>query len=230
MLMPWAHSTKSCKQAMRRFETCPLQAARMESPKGKWTCTKHPKPFAIITASVVFSLFLGCGSSPYIYTLSTLTPSSVVAGTGDFTLTLDGTNYTTKSTVVFAGTTLIPSYYSATQLRVKVPASAITKAGIVDVAVTGSATSKTLPFTINNPLPVISAISQQTTLLNTTSLSLNITGSDFVSTSTVKLGEQSLTPTSVTPTQMTVAVPDSLLATAQALPITVVNPSPGGGA
>ena len=61
----------------------------MESPKGKWTCTKHPKPFAIITASVVFSLFLGCGSSPYIYTLSTLTPSSVVAGTGDFMQTLN---------------------------------------------------------------------------------------------------------------------------------------------
>ncbi|MDE3188116.1 MAG: hypothetical protein KGM96_11435 [Acidobacteriota bacterium] len=191
---------------------------------------KHAKLFAIVAASAVFSLFLGCGSSPHTYTLSTLTPSSVVAGTGDFTLTVDGANFTTKSTVVFAGTTLVPSYYSATQLRVKVPASAITKAGIVDVAVSGSTTSKTLPFTINNPLPVITAISQQSILLNSASLSLDITGSNFVSTSTVKLGEQSLTPTSVTPTQMTVVVPDSMLTTAEAFPITVVNPSPGGGA
>ena len=51
---------------------------------------KHAKLFANVAASAPFSLFLGCGGSPHTYTLSTLTPSAVVAGTGDFTVTLDG--------------------------------------------------------------------------------------------------------------------------------------------
>ena len=202
----------------------------MDAPKGEEIMYKRAKLFAIVAAATFFSLFLGCGSSPHTYTLSTLTPSEIVAGAGDFTLTLDGANFNANTKVLFAGTTLTPNYIAPAQLRVTIRASVVNTAGIVDVAVTGTTTSKTLPFTIKNPLPIISALSQQNTLLNSASLSLDIVGSNFVSTSTVKLGDNSLTPTSVTPTQVTVTVPDILLTIAQELPITVVNPSPGGGA
>ena len=118
---------------------------------------KHATLMCSIEASVVFWLSLRCNGSQRTFTLSTHTSSSSVVGSGDFTLTLGGARFTTKSTVALASPALIHSYYPATPLRVMVPAGAITEAGIVDVEIADSTTSKTLPFTIDNPLPVISA-------------------------------------------------------------------------
>ncbi len=182
-----------------------------------------------LAASAIYTLMMGCGGSSHPYTLSSLTPSEIVAGSSDFTLTLSGTNFTNDTRVVFAGATLTPNSFAPTQLRVTVPASAVSKAGLVDVAVTGSSTSRTLTFTIKNPLPVVSALSQEGVLLNSGSFSLDITGSNFVTTSTVQLGDKSLVPTGATATKLTVVVPDTLLTAAQTLPVTVVNPGPGGG-
>ncbi|MGA8042977.1 MAG: IPT/TIG domain-containing protein [Terracidiphilus sp.] len=190
---------------------------------------KHVMLSAILAVSAVVSLLSGCGDSPRVYTLSSLNPSEVVAGSTDFPLKLTGTNFTSKTRVLFAGATLVPSSFTTSQLVVTVPASAVSKAGVIDVAVTGSATSSALKFTINNPAPVLKAISQESVLLNSSTLSVDITGSSFVSTSTVKFGDKSLTPKSVTPTQLTVDIPDTSLTVAQTLAMAVVNPSPGGG-
>lgn len=189
----------------------------------------HCKLFAVAVAGALLTLFVGCGGSTQPYTLSSLTPSEIVVGSSDFTLTLNGTNFTKDTRVVFGGTTLVPSYFAATQIRVTVPANAVSKAGLVDVAVTGSSMSRALTFTIKNPQPTVTALSPENVLLNSSSFSLDVTGSNFVSTSVVHVGEKSIVPSVVNPTKLTVVVPDDLLTTAQTMPITVVNPDPGGG-
>ncbi len=103
------------------------------------------------------------------------------------------------------------------------------KAGIVDVTVTGSATSNTLKFTVSNPAPTVVSISQQTILLTSPSFPLEIAGTNFVAGTTVDVGGQSLVPTSVSPTRLTVAVPATSLIAAAVPPIKVLNPAPGGG-
>lgn len=177
------------------------------------------KFFALGSAIAVCSLFMGCGSSPRVYTLSGLAPSEAVAGAGDFTLTVSGSDFTNDSKVVFGGTTLIPGYLSKTQLRVIVPSAITAKAGVVDVAVTGSAIPSTLPFTIKNPAPTLIGLSQETALLNSGAVTLEVTGTNFVATSTVKVGDKSLVPTSVNPTGLAVVVPETSLTTAQAFPV-----------
>ncbi len=194
------------------------------------------KTFAVTTAffiagSFICSLLAGCGgiSEPTTHTLQSMTPLEVVAGTGDFTLNLTGTKFDTGLVVTFGATTLIPRVVSPTQLSVLVPAFAIQKPGTVHITVTGSSASNALHFTINNPVPSLLSISQSTSLLNSASFPVEIVGTNFVSNTTVNVGGLSLVPTSISPTRLSVVVPESVLLAAAILPVTVSNSSPGGG-
>ncbi|MFP5236285.1 MAG: IPT/TIG domain-containing protein [Acidobacteriota bacterium] len=179
---------------------------------------------------VAIALFTGCSSSNPTYKLNTLTPSEVTAGSNDFVLLLNGANFKSDTTVLFGSLSLPAKLVNSGTLQVLVPASAVTTAGTIDVAVTGSPTSAPLTFTVNNPLPAVSSLSTSEVLLNTSSVSLDVTGSNFVSTSTAQLGDVSITPSAITATHLTLAVPDALLTKAQVLNLSIVNPGPGGGA
>lgn len=180
-------------------------------------------------AACLTVLSTGCGSSPRISTLGSLTPTKTLAGSSEFPITLTGTNFTPTTSILFGGVPLTPTSVTKTQLIATVPSSAVAKAGVINVLVSGSLPSSALTFTVENPVPALTALSQESVLLNSTSVTLDITGSNFVSTSTVKLGEKSLTPSSVTATKLTVALPDTELAAAKTLAVSVVNPGPGGG-
>lgn len=179
---------------------------------------------------LVVALFTGCGSDFSGYKLDNLTPSEITAGSSDFVLLLSGANFKSDTTVLFGTLQLNAKLINHNSLQIVVPGSAVANAGIVDVAVTGSPTSSPLKFTIKNPLPTVASLSQPDVLLNSASVSLDVTGANFVSTSTVQLGDVSIKPGSYTSNHLTVAVPDVLLATAQILNLSVVNPGPGGGA
>ncbi|HET9098760.1 MAG TPA: IPT/TIG domain-containing protein, partial [Acidobacteriaceae bacterium] len=186
--------------------------------------------FSAFLMILVAALFTGCGSDFSGYKLDSLTPSEITAGNGDFVLLLSGANFKSDTTVLFGTLQLNAKLINHNSLQIVVPSSAVANAGIVDVAVTGSPTSSPLKFTIKNPLPAIASLSQPEVPLNSASISLEVTGSNFVSTSTVQLGDVSIKPGSYTSTHLTVSVPDVLLTTAQVLNFSVVNPGPGGGA
>lgn len=190
------------------------------------TAVRH---FALLIL-IAIALLMGCGgSSPANYTVDSLSPSEVVAGSADFVLLVSGSNFKASTKVLFAGQTITPNNITSTSLQVLVPSSAVKEAAVVDVAVTGSSTSAALKFTIKNPSPSISALSPLQVPLNSTAVSLDITGNNFVSTSVASFGDTVVKPSSVTPTKLTVVVPDALLTTAQVMNVAVTNPSPGGG-
>ncbi len=184
---------------------------------------------ALIATVGIFCLILGCGSSQHTYTASSMTPTQLVAGAGDFTLTLTGSNFNNNSKVSFGSVVLSPTSVTSHSITVTVPAYATANAGVIDVKVMGDSISAPLQFTINNPVPSLVTLSQQTAMLNGASFPLDITGTNFVSTTTVSMGGQSLVPTAVSPTRLTVLVPTTLLTAANVIPLSVVNASPGGG-
>ena len=69
-------------------------------------------------------------------TITGLSPATAVAGSGDFTLTVNGTNFVSSSTATFNGISRTVAYVSATQLTVAVLAADIAAAGSYNVAVT----------------------------------------------------------------------------------------------
>jgi uncharacterized protein (TIGR03437 family) len=101
----------------------------------------------------------GIASSPWTLTVATnpgsepvvssLSPSSTIAGGAPFTLTVNGTGFVTGATVSWNGTSLATTFVGATQLTAAVPAALVATAGTTYVVVTDSVgPSNSLAFTI----------------------------------------------------------------------------------
>src|SRR5438552_2761953 len=85
-------------------------------------------------------------------TISSIDPTCVTPGGPQFTLTVNGTNFVSTSTVNWNGTALATTFVSATQLTATVPASLIATAGTASITVVSpcGATSSAVTFTIAN--------------------------------------------------------------------------------
>ena len=85
--------------------------------------------------AVVITVLSSGGANP-APTLTDISPSSVNAGGGAFTLTLNGANLLPSSTVTWTGqSALLPLTATSGQLTVTVPASYVTSAGVPNVSV-----------------------------------------------------------------------------------------------
>jgi photosystem II stability/assembly factor-like uncharacterized protein len=166
-------------------------------------------------------------------TAGTLMPSSATAGGAQFTLTVTGTNFVSGSVVKWKGTSLATAYVSGTKLTATVPASDIAAAGTATVTVTnsspGGGTSNSLTFTIDNPVPTASTLTPSSAMEGGAQFTLTVTGTNFVTTSTVKWNGASLATTFVSATKLTATVPATDIAKAGTASVTVFNGTPGGG-
>jgi hypothetical protein len=164
---------------------------------------------------------------------NSLSPTTAMAGGAAFTLTVTGTDFVSGSIVNWNGTGLTTTYLSGTKVTASVPASDIATVGTASVTVInptpGGGTSSALTFSINNPLPKATSLSPSSAMAGGAALTLTVTGTDFVSGSTVNWNGTGLTTTYVSSTQVTASVPASHIATARTASVTVVNPTPGGG-
>jgi len=88
-----------------------------------------------------------CSTPP---TITTISPTSAIAGGPAFILTVNGTNFVSGSTVNFNGTAVATTFVSATQLTAAIPASDIATAGSFNVTVTnpGGGKSNAVSFTV----------------------------------------------------------------------------------
>ncbi len=91
--------------------------------------------------------------SVVVPSISSISPSSKVAGTGAFTLTVTGSNFVSgTSTVKWNGSARTTTFVSATQLNAAILASDITSAGNANVTVSnGTGASNTVVFGIDTP-------------------------------------------------------------------------------
>jgi hypothetical protein len=168
-----------------------------------------------------------------IPTITSISPSSATAGGPAFSLTVNGTNFVSGSTVSFNGNARTTAFVSATQLTAAILAGDIATAGTYDVIVTnpspGGGTSNAATFTVNNPVPTITTISPSSATAGGPAFTLTVNGTNFVSSSTVSFNGNARTTTFVSATRVTAAIPATDIATAGTYNVTVTNPSPGGG-
>ncbi|RTQ48200.1 T9SS type A sorting domain-containing protein [Hymenobacter gummosus] len=158
-------------------------------------------------------------------TISSLAPSTAVAGGAAFTLTVNGTGFGSGSVVSFNGTALTTTVVSATQLTAAVPASAIATAGTYNVTVTNPAPgggTATATFTVTTPAPTIASFTPTSGPVGTV---VTITGTNFTGATGVSFNGTAATTFSVTnATTLTATVPTG--ATTGTIAVT----TPGGTA
>ena len=124
------------------------------------------------TTTRIFSLTVTAAPAPV---LNSLNPSAANAGGPAFTLTVNGSNFLSNSTVIWNGVNRTTTFVSGSQLTAAIPATDIATAGTASVTVVtpGGTASNALTFTISasnvltittgSPLPqgtVASAYSQ----------------------------------------------------------------------
>ena len=166
-------------------------------------------------------------------TLTSLSQTSATVGDPDTMITLTGTNFVSTSTAEFNGTAIATTYVSATDLSVTIPAGDLTMAGMfpIDVVNTtpGGGASNSLTFTVNNPAPTLTSLSQTSATVGDPDTTIDLTGTGFVSSSTAEFNGTAVSTTFVSATALSVVIPAADLTMAGMFPIDVVNASPGGG-
>jgi YVTN family beta-propeller protein len=84
--------------------------------------------------------------------ITLLAPAAVAAESGDFVLTIHGSNFYEDAVVAFGDTTLVPQTRTLTLITVAIPGNRILAPSTLGVTVQAkSAVSNALPFTIGNP-------------------------------------------------------------------------------
>ncbi len=83
--------------------------------------------------------------------------------------------------------------------------------------------------TASNPVPTVSSISPSSATAGRAAFTLTVTGSNFISGSTVDWNGSGRTTTYQSATQLTASITAADIASAGSVPVTVVNPTPGGG-
>ncbi len=170
-----------------------------------------------------------------IPSITSLNPNTVAAGSGQFTLNVTGAGFVNGSVVRWNGSDRTTVFNSSTSLMAAITAADVQNGGVAQVTVfnpaPGGGTSNTVNFTIQgpNPAPAITSLSPSGTLVGGPAFTLTINGSNFVPGAIVRFNNQDRTPSSVSSTQIMVAIPATDIAATGTFPVQVVNPGPGGG-
>jgi 6-phosphogluconolactonase (cycloisomerase 2 family) len=168
--------------------------------------------------------------------LTLRSPSSVLVGSPDLTLTLTGTGFVAGSLVRWNGSDRSTTLVSTTELRATIPASDLATAAVSQLTVftpaPGGGTSSPLDFTVNNPAPTLTSIAPTSATAGAASpLTLQVVGKSFVPTSVVLWNGNARPTTFVSATALQATIPVSDLASAGETPqVRAFNPGPGGGA
>jgi hypothetical protein len=164
-------------------------------------------------------------------TIGNLSPTSATVGGSAFTLTVNGTNFDSGSTVKWGSTALTTTYVSSTQLTASVPANLIASAGSVVVSVVTSAgASAYSAFAVNPALPTITGLSPTSATAGGAGFTLTVNGMNIDSSAKVNWNGSALATTYVSATQVTATVPANLIASAGTASITVSTTAGTSGA
>ncbi|MBI2219310.1 MAG: hypothetical protein HYU51_18685 [Candidatus Rokubacteria bacterium] len=165
--------------------------------------------------------------------LTSLSPSSAMAGGGPFTVTVSGTGFAPSSVVQWNGSSRSTTFVSPTQLLAAVLAADIASAGTATVTVftpaPGGGTSAGGPFPVNNPFPTLTSLSPTSVTAGSPDITLTVNGTGFVSSSVVRWNGIAQATTFVSPTQLVASIPAGILAQGGYANVSVVSPPPGGG-
>lgn len=187
----------------------------------------NPAPGGGTTSALNFAI-----NNP-VPTLTSIDPTSMIAGSAGFTLTLNGTGFVAASVAQVNGASRTTTFVNGTKLTINLTAAEIANAGTLSIAVVnpapGGGTTGTQTLTINNPVPTLTSLSQTSATTGSEGFTLTVNGTNFVSSSKVRWNGDNRTTTFVSNTQLTATIPASDLVNGGTANVTVFSPIPGGG-
>jgi hypothetical protein len=165
--------------------------------------------------------------------ITAASPAFVLAGAPEFELALTGTGFAPGSTVQFAGAAMATIAVNTTRINATIPASYLTAPLATTVKVftpgPGGGESNAFPFEIRNPTPTLTSINPATVIAGSPTITLQATGTGFISTSVITWQGKSMATVFVSGTLLNATIPASGMAKGKRAVLAVTNPGPGGG-
>jgi hypothetical protein len=193
----------------------------------------------------VAALLTGCGGSsgntggnggngsPQAPTVTSISPTTVTAGSGNLTLTVNGSGFLSTTTVQVGGAAEQTAYVSGTQVTATIPASQLASgAQLPVIALNGSSSSGSgtpVNLQVTNPSPTITSVAPNVVLAGAASQAIVVTGTGFVPSTQIQVNGTARTTTFTNSTQVSVTLSASDLSAAGTLSLTALNSTPGGG-
>jgi beta-lactam-binding protein with PASTA domain len=158
-----------------------------------------------------------------------------IAGDAGFTLTITGSHFAPSSVARWNGTELTTTFVSDSELKAEVRAEQLASAGIAHISVadrTGGATSAPVEFAVDatNPVPTILSVTPDSATKGSATITLTVTGSNFIASSLIEWNGLALPTAFVSATQLTAQISASQLLSAGVVNVSVFTGTPGGGA
>jgi alpha-D-ribose 1-methylphosphonate 5-triphosphate synthase subunit PhnH len=184
-------------------------------------------PSGTASGTLPFSVTAATAPGPV---LGSLSPANATAGGPAFTLTVNGSNFTSGSVVLWNGVARTTTHVRGNRLRATITAADIATPGTAQVSVryASGATSGTLPFTVTGTAataPALDSLSPTNATAGGPAFTLTVNGSNFVSGSVVRWNGAARTTTFVSATQLRAAIAAADIAAQGTAQVSVLNPS-----
>jgi len=187
--------------------------------------------------SLTFTITPAPSSVP---TITSMSPTTVLAGSAGVTLVITGTNFAPQSVVSVNNTNRSTGFINSTILQVALTTADVATAGTLSIAVTNPAapppappnggTSNVFAYSIVNPFPVITTVAPTSVAAAaTTAPLLTLTGTGFNATSVIEINGGPRATTFVSSTSLTAQLAQGDIAAGGVDQIQVFNAAPGGG-
>jgi hypothetical protein len=218
-----------------------LPASLLQNPNTLYISVTTPQPGGgtypsqnqVPPPGTIFTITAIPSSAPVV---TSMNPSTAIAGASGLVLNLTGKNFVSQSTVFVNNANRNSTYINSTSLQVDLDSTDLLTPGTVAIRVVnpppGGGGSTPVLLQVNAANPAISAVSPTSALAGATSASLSITGTGFLnqySSVQVNGSSQSVVTTIGGSTAATATLNAGSLVSAGVNQITVVNPPPGGG-
>lgn len=181
---------------------------------------------------VLLTVVTGCGGFKGIVTptISSITPTTIAAGSAGFTLTVNGTNFVSGTQILWNGVAQTTTVVSNTQMTASISASQIATAGTVTIRAMkpDTTTSGIMALVItgtSNQSFNLTSLNPYTVTAGSAAFTLTATGVGFANGDSITLNGTAITTTFDSATQLHATVPATSVATPATLQVAVQDAS-----
>lgn len=228
----WNGTTRATTFVSATQLTASIAASDLTTTGPAIVTVANPAPDGGVSNEVTFTV----ASANPIPNLTSLTPSSATAGGPAFTLTVNGQGMVNGAIVRWNGQNRTTTFVSGTRVTAAINASDIAAGGTITITVLnpspGGGVSNVLPFTVAEagaPAPTIASISPNSANAGDVGFTLVVTGTNFVSSSTILIDGVARPTNLINATTLTAEVPAEDIAAPGTRRVGVRTPAPGGG-
>jgi len=216
--------------------TAQVPASLIQNPGTALISVFTPQPGGGTTSTLPFAIN---PQTPPVPSISSISPTSVLAGSNPFQLFITGSNFVPLSSAAVNGDNRAVTVVNSTQLNVPINSTDIASAGQVQIVVVnpagpasapGGGSSNPVNLIVTNPVPAITSLSPADFTAGTAATTgFGITGSSFVPSSIIEIDGSPRTTAFVSNTQVETQLTAGDFAVGGSHQVRVVNPGPGGG-